>query len=75
MSYQPLSSQRSAEMMDRIKEWLSGRKPREVTEARELEIKTLRHDVKNSIQAVQSGQRLLRTMSGVIELNKRSPLR
>ena len=60
-------------MINRLKQLLSGRKPREVIEARELEIKTLHHDVKNSIQAVQSGQRLLRTMSGVIELNKRSP--
>lgn len=62
-------------MMDRIKDWLSGRKPREETEAREREITTLRHDVKNSIQAVQSGQRILQTMSGVIDLNKRSPSR
>lgn len=62
-------------MMDRIKQLLSGRKPREVTEAREREITSLRHEVKNSIQAVQSGQRILQTMSGVIDLNKRSPSR
>jgi hypothetical protein len=61
-------------MMDRIKDWLSGRKPREVTEEREREITSLRHEVKNSIQAVQSGQRILQTMSGVIELDKRNPL-
>ena len=62
-------------MINRLKQLLSGRKPREVIEARDLEIKTLQHEVKNSIQAVQSGQRILQTMSGVIDLNKRSPSR
>lgn len=56
-------------MMDHIKRMLSGRKPREAVEAREREITHLRHEFKNSVQAVQ---RLLQTMSGVIDLNKRS---
>lgn len=59
-------------MMEGIKQLLSGKRPREEVEAREREITTLRHEVRNSIQAVQSGQRILQTMSGVIELNKRS---
>lgn len=35
------------------------------------EAKHLRHELKNSIQAVQSSNRILRSMSGVIELNRR----
>lgn len=35
------------------------------------EITQLRHEIVNNIQAVQSGNRILRSMSGVIELNKR----
>lgn len=62
-------------MLDGLKKLLSGQRSREEKEAREREITTLRHDVKNSIQAVQSGRRIIQTMSGVIELNKRSPSR
>lgn len=62
-------------MFTRLKQVLSGQKPREEVVAREEEITTLHHEIKNSIQAVQSGQRILQTMSGVIELNKRSPSR
>ena len=62
-------------MLDGLKKLLSGQQPREEKEAREREIASLRHDVKNSIQAVQSGRRIIQTMSGVIELNKRSPSR
>lgn len=62
-------------MLDGLKKLLSGQRPREEKEAREREITSLRHDVKNSIQAVQSGRRIIQTMSGVIELNKRSPSR
>lgn len=36
------------------------------------EITQLRHEIKNNIQAVQSGNRILQSMSGVIELNRRS---
>lgn len=36
------------------------------------EIIQLRHEIKNNIQAVQSGNRILQSMSGVIELNRRS---
>lgn len=62
-------------MLDGLKKLLSGQRSREEKEAREREITSLRHDVKNSIQAVQSGRRIIQTMSGVIELNKRSPSR
>lgn len=40
--------------------------------AREREITHLKHEIKNSIQAVQSGNRILQSMSGVVELNRRS---
>lgn len=60
-------------MFTRLKQVLSGQKPREEIKAREEEITTLRHEIKNSIHAVRSGHHLLQTMSGVIDLNKRSP--
>lgn len=62
-------------MLEGLKHLLAGKRPREEEEAREREITHLRHDVKNSIQAVQSGRRIIQTMSGMIELNKRSPSR
>lgn len=40
--------------------------------AREKEITHLKHEIKNSIQAVQSGNRILQSMAGVVELNRRS---
>ena len=40
--------------------------------AREKEIVNLKHEIKNSIQAVQSGNRILQSMAGVVELNRRS---
>lgn len=36
-------------------------------------ITELRHELKNSIQAVQSGNRVLRSYQGMVELNRRSP--
>lgn len=35
------------------------------------EIVELRHEIKNSIQAVQSGNRVLQSMTKVVELNHR----
>lgn len=35
------------------------------------EIVQLRHEIKNSIQAVQSGNRVLQSMTKVVELNNR----
>lgn len=62
-------------MMARLKRLLSGRPPREVREARETEIRELKSEITNSIQAVQSGNRLLQSLSGMIELNRRSPVK
>lgn len=36
------------------------------------EIKQLQGEIKNNIQAVRSGNRTLQSMTGVIELNRRS---
>lgn len=55
----------------KFKEWLVKFMP-PPREARG-EIIRLRHEIKNSIQAVQSGNRILQSMSGVIDLNRRSP--
>lgn len=37
------------------------------------EITTLRHEINNSIQAIQSGNRVLQSMSGMIELQRGKP--
>lgn len=62
-------------MFNRLKQFLSGQRPPEEREAREREIMYLCHKINNSIQVVQSGQRILNNMSGVIELNKRGKSR
>lgn len=54
-------------IMEWVKKFLP---PPRAAKAEALE---LRHEILNSIQAVQSGNRILRSMSGVIELNRRRP--
>lgn len=54
-----------------IKEWLKKFTP--PPKSTKAEIVSLRHELKNSIQAVQSGNRILQSMSRVIELNRRHP--
>lgn len=54
-----------------VAEWLKQFLPPPRSTKRELV--HLRHEIRNSIQAVQSGNRLLKSMSGAIELNRRSP--
>ena len=53
-------------MVDWFKRIVSGHDKTAVTE--------LRHELKNSIQAVQSGNRIVKPYSGMIEINnKRGP--
>lgn len=54
-----------------IKEWLSKFTP--PPKKQRVEIVHLRHQIKNDIQAIRSGNTLLKSMSGVIDLNRRSP--
>jgi hypothetical protein len=54
-------------MPDWIKQFLPPPK------ATKEEARHLRHELKNSIQAIQGGNRILQSMSGVIELNRRNP--
>lgn len=65
------SQWRNGEMLGRLRQFISGQRPREVTEALDREITDLQHEVTNSIHAVRSGHRLLQTMSGAIDLNRR----
>lgn len=37
------------------------------------EARHLRHELKNNIQAIQGGNRILRSLSGAIDLNRRGP--
>lgn len=48
---------------------LTGRQPRAAAADKDRQITELRHEIKNSIQVVQSGNRLIQNMSGAIALN------
>ena len=71
MLSQPSSIQRSADVLDRFKDWISGRAPKDVIAERERAISECHSTNRDAIQALQSAQRILRPMSGVITLNKR----
>lgn len=60
-------------MLRMLARTLSGRTPREKRAAKEQEIEQVKGEIRDSIQAVQSGNRILQSLSGVIELNRREP--
>lgn len=58
--------------MINISKYLRPGRPDKERKAREEELTKLRHEVNQTIQAVQSGNRILQSMAGVVELNRRS---
>lgn len=60
-------------MLRMLARTLSGRTPRDKRAAKEREIEEVKSEIRNSIQAVQSGNRILQSLSGVVELNRREP--
>jgi len=58
--------------MINISKYLRPGRPDKEREEREKELTRLQHEINQTIQAVQSGNRILQSMSGVVELNRRS---
>jgi hypothetical protein len=58
-------------MFEALKQFLSGRKPKEVVLEREREIENLQHEFKNCVQSVQSGRQMIQSLSVSIESKRR----
>lgn len=58
--------------MINISKYLRPGRPEKERVEREEELTKLQHEINQSIQAVQSGNRILQSMAGVVELNRRS---
>lgn len=57
-------------MLHLLKRAILGTDKSAVREAREQEIRIVKSEITNSIQAIQSGNRILATMSGMIALQR-----
>lgn len=58
--------------MINISKYLRPGRPQKEREEREKELNRLQQELNQTIQAVQSGNRILQSMAGVVELNRRS---
>lgn len=56
-----------------LKQLIGGAQSTETATAREREIAEVKSVLSDSIQAIQSGNRILSTMSGMIELQRSKP--
>jgi hypothetical protein len=58
-----------------LSKYLRPGRPEKERKEREKELTQLQHEINQTIQAVQSGNRILQSMAGVVELNRRSKTR